>query len=118
MTNAIIESGMPFIADNALHIEQSAAYKTLGDGVKSVELVRRKDEALIFIEAKTTFPNPNNSGDRFDLESNEIRDKFVHSLNLYAANAMGIYSDDVASTNNLSGKTCSLNLCLLFVNTR
>jgi hypothetical protein len=54
MANAIIESGMPFIADNTFRIEESAAYRALGDGIKSVEFVRRKDEALMFIEAKTT----------------------------------------------------------------
>jgi len=35
MRNTIVESEMPFIADNAFHIEKSLAYMNLGIGNKS-----------------------------------------------------------------------------------
>jgi hypothetical protein len=105
MNNAIIESGMSFITDNTFHIEKSTAYTALGEGIKSVEFVRRKDKALMFVEAKATFANPSNNGQNFDDETNEITDKFIHSLNLYAAIAMGLYTEDITPTQNLPSKT-------------
>jgi len=88
----INESGMSFIADNAFYIERSPQYAKIGKGVKSVELARVIDTRLMFIEAKTTFPNPNNANckERYDEEISNIRDKFVHSLNLYSCIAVGI----------------------------
>jgi hypothetical protein len=94
MTKTITESGMVFISDNAFHIERSPYYLTLGDSVKSVELVRAKDDKLLFIEAKSSFPKPDipdgAKSARFDDEIGFIRDKFIHSLNLYSAMDVGV----------------------------
>lgn len=104
MRNTITESGMEFIADNVFHIEKSPAYARLGGDVKSVEFVRAKDNKLLFIEAKSSFPNPNNpapnpdkedkTGDElFQEEISDICDKFTHSLNLYSAVDVGVTED-------------------------
>jgi hypothetical protein len=104
MSDTITESGMEFIANNAFHIEKSLVYTRLGDRIKSVEFVRAKDNKLLFVEAKSSFPNPNNptpnpdKGNKtcrelFHEEILDICDKFTHSLNLYSAVDVGITDD-------------------------
>jgi hypothetical protein len=96
------QSGMDFVADNAFHIEESSLYKKIGDGVRSVELIRIKDNMLVFVEAKTTFPNPDNPSEenfaRFQSEIYEVCEKFIHSLNLLSSVEVGVteekYPDD------------------------
>jgi len=94
MDNIINESGMDFIVDNAFEIEKSKIYKELGEGIKSVEFVRVIDDMLLFVEAKTTFPNPNNPSEnepnKFLDEVEDICDKFIHSLNLYLSIEVGV----------------------------
>jgi hypothetical protein len=95
---------MNFIADNVFPIEKSTVYTGLGDSVKSVEFVRAKGGKLLFVEAKSSFPNPSNpkpnpdKGDRtgyelFREEIEDICDKFTHSLNLYSAVDVGVTKD-------------------------
>ena len=101
MSDTIIESGMKFIADNSFRIEKSSVYSQLGRNIKSVEFVRSMGNKLLFIEAKSSFPNPNNlspsphkdfktGSELFQEEIDNIYDKFIHSLNLYAAIAIGV----------------------------
>ena len=113
MTDVIVESGIPFVAENVFHIENTAAYKNLGSGIKSVEFVRRKNEVLVFVEAKTTFPNPNNSETKFNIASADIADKFIHSLNLFASIILGLYTDDISATDNLSSKSTTITFILV-----
>ena len=58
----IQESGMtfgPFQEDQIYWIEKASAYKSLGQGIKSVEFVYKKNaDKLFFIEAKSSSPNP------------------------------------------------------------
>jgi len=104
MNSIIIESGMNLIADNIFHIEKSPLYKRLDNNIKSVEFIRAKNNKLIFVEAKSSFPNPNNpmsniekgsknGAELFRAEIVDICDKFIHSLNLYAAVAVGATDD-------------------------
>jgi hypothetical protein len=90
----ITESGMDFISDNIFHIEQSCLYKSLGKEIRSVEFIRIKDENLMFIEAKTSFPNPDNPSEenkmRFQNEVDEICEKFTHSLNMLSSISLGV----------------------------
>jgi hypothetical protein len=117
MSKTIIESGMAFIADNMFHIEKSTTYTRLGDSVKSVEFVRAKENRLLFIEAKSSFPNPGNlmpnpfkrhktGSELFQEEILDICDKFTHSLNLYAAIDVGVmesnFPADFTSADNVS----------------
>ena len=92
MAKTITESGMDFIVDNAFHIEKSDIYTKLNESIKTVEFIRAKDDKLLFVEAKSSFPNPNNpkSFVNFQSETDDICDKFVHSLNLYASILVGV----------------------------
>lgn len=95
------QSGMDFIADNTFHIEKSAIYTNIGEGIKSVEFIRAKEDKLLFVEAKTTLPNPDNPSaenyKRFQEEINDICDKFIHSLNLYASVIIGVNEETFAN---------------------
>lgn len=93
MAKIITESRMNFIADNAFHIEKSDIYTKLRDNsIKTVEFIRAKDDKLLFMEAKLSFPNPNNpeSITKFQSEIDDICDKFIHSLNLYTSIVIGV----------------------------
>jgi len=97
MDNIIKESDMDFVADNTFHIEDATFYKNnlRQKGIKSVEFIRARDNSLIFVEAKTTFPKPYDDPDteeheRFDNEVNNVCEKFVHSLNMYASVKVGV----------------------------
>ncbi len=83
---------MEIIADNAFHIEKSGCYTKLKDCIKTVELIRAKGDNLMFIEAKSSFPNPKDSESivKFQSGIDDICDKFIHSLNLYASIAIGV----------------------------
>jgi hypothetical protein len=116
MADFIFESGIQFVADNTFRIEASTAYKGLGGGIKTVEFVRRKDNALMFVEAKKTFPNPAYNGEQFETQSTEIADKFIHSLNLYAAIALGVQSDEISVTNNATDKNTTIVFVLVIRN--
>jgi hypothetical protein len=86
-------SDMDFISDNAYVIEESSARLACGDGIRSVEFIRRKNMSLLFIEAKTTIANPENSPQPYEIEISEICEKFIHSLNLLSAVKLGIVAD-------------------------
>jgi len=101
MINLIRESGMDFIAENTFRIEESTTYTNIGEGIKSVEFIRAKGDKLLFVEAKTTFPNPDNPSAenyiRFQEEITDICDKFIHSLNLYASVKIGVNEEAFAN---------------------
>ena len=97
MANIITESGMDFIADNTFHIEHSPLYtdKLSGNRIKTVEFIRVKDNNLIFLEAKTTFPKPDDNPNaeesgRFEIALKKVCEKFIHSLNLYSSVKVGV----------------------------
>ena len=97
-----------FVADNTFHIEKSMLYSKIGENIKSVEFIRLKDKELLFIEAKTTFPNPDNSSEenfeRLQIEVNEICEKFIHSLNLFSSIKTYVNEDEFAADFALSEK--------------
>jgi len=102
MHKIIHESEMDFIADNSFHIEASDVYKNIGEGVRTVEFIRIKNDVLHFVEAKPSFPNPNNPNKdnetKFQSAIDKICEKFIHSLNLFLSVEIGIaeehYPDD------------------------
>jgi hypothetical protein len=111
MSKIITESGMNFIADNTFHIEKSSLYTQLGDSVKSVEFIRAINGKLLFVEAKSSFPNPSNTTpnpnknnktgkELFCEEITDICDKFTLSLNLYAAAYVGVTNGELPSDYN------------------
>jgi len=104
MADIITESGMDFVANNTFHIEKSQLYTNLGEGVHSVEFIRAKDNTLLFVEAKTTFPNPEKSEENFQTQINDICDKFIHSLSLYSSVEVGVNEKMFANDFVLSEK--------------
>ena len=94
MSDTITESGMCFFADNAFYIEKSPLYTRLNGGIKSVEFVRVLDKKLMFVEAKTAFANPHNPDKdnyaKFRSSVDEICEKFIHTLNMYASVEVGV----------------------------
>lgn len=88
MKITIQESGMnfgPFAEDSVLKLEKSELYKSLGNNIKSVEfIVYSGENRIIFIEAKSSSPKPQNDID-FDRYITEIYKKFVHSVDLFFA---------------------------------
>ena len=94
MAEVITESGMDFIADNTFHIEKSELYSGIGEGVRSVEFIRVIDDRLLFVEAKTSFPNPNNPSsenlEKFQTAIEDICEKFIHSLSLFSSVKVGV----------------------------
>ncbi len=113
MNKPISESGMLFNTNSTFYIEKSPSYTDLGSGIKSVEFIRRKDKALLFIEAKTSFPNPSNNEERFSSESKDITEKFIHSLNLYASIALGLRAEDISATKNVNEVNTEVKLVLV-----
>ena len=98
----ITESNMNFIVDtgDTYHIEKSQAYIGICGSIKTVEFIRQKDNNLLFIEAKTTLTNPDNSANPVELFNNEISDiceKFIHSLSLLSAVQIGVISETLPS---------------------
>ena len=89
MVKTQTHSEMEFAADNSFSIEKAGLNQHFGEEVKTVEFIRAKDNKLSFIEARTTFPNPDNSSESFSAQVCEVCDKFVHSLNMYAAVDVG-----------------------------
>jgi hypothetical protein len=116
MAKIITESGMDFIADNTFHIEKSDIYTKLKNGIKTVEFIRAKENKLLFVEAKSSFPNPNNptSITKFQSEIEDICNKFIHSLNLYASIVIGVNMQLLPDFQ--SAIKVSLNFVLIFNN--
>jgi hypothetical protein len=112
----ITESSMAFLANkyDTYHIEQSKAYDSVkGESVKAVEFIRRVGQDLRFVEAKTSFPNPDNSDnppERFPEAISDICDKFAHSLSLLSAVKVGIIQDTLPLYLNYTG-----NVSLKFI---
>ncbi|MFR5761578.1 MAG: hypothetical protein ACLUFI_08300 [Oscillospiraceae bacterium] len=96
----IVESGVnfgPYAEDNLFYIEKSDLYKSLGAGIKTTEFVLRANElepAILFVEAKTNAPNPENRDDsaekrkKFEEFYTEVPQKFVDSFEIYTAKLM------------------------------
>jgi hypothetical protein len=90
----ITESGMDFIADSddTYHIEKSSAFSSVGGSVKTVEFIRKIDNVLWFVEAKSIFPDEEDRRKQGEW-IRAICDKFLHSLNLYCAIKLEIVID-------------------------
>ena len=98
----IHESGVdfgPYREEELFHIEQSELYRDLGQGLKATEFVLQADNNIIFVEAKTNAPNPENRDDslekreKFETFFREVPDKFIDSLGVYTAALLKRYPD-------------------------
>ena len=94
------DSDMFFVKDNTFRIDKSPVYESVkSNGVKVVEFIRVKENELIFVEAKKSLHNPEKgeeSGKYFRQEIEKIRDKFIHSLNLFSSVKVGIRDEAFA----------------------
>jgi hypothetical protein len=106
-------SGMNFVSDNAYPFEESRAYLGIGEGVRTVELVRVKDNKMIFIEAKSTIANPENKQGAYLRETDLICDKFIHSLNILSAVKIGVIEDSLPSAFNAVNRVSLLFVLVL-----
>ncbi|MDR3011825.1 MAG: hypothetical protein LBU70_01270 [Chitinispirillales bacterium] len=91
-TISIPESGLnfgPYEETDLFYVEKSSIYKSLQkSSTKTVEFILRiRDDEILFVEAKSSFPNPENpeSLDKFKHSVEEIYNKFAHSINLFFA---------------------------------
>lgn len=92
----IKESGMTFgdyPTETVFYIEQSDFYRHIGSGVLTVEFILKKPQQLLFVEAKSSSPIPGNEMDFHDF-IDEISNKFIHSLEMFAAQLIKIRDED------------------------
>jgi len=84
------ESGMifRFPAKDCFHIEKSSTYLSISSYVKICECIVRKNNSIIFIEAKSSFARKQ-SKDDFKKNVKDICDKFYNSILLYAGLLIG-----------------------------
>jgi len=117
MVNTITESGMDFVDENVFHIEKSRLYTNLNDGVRSVEFVRIKDDKLIFVEAKASFPNPDNpceeNLEKFKSAIEELCEKFIHSLHLLSSVKLGVQIESLPIEFSLPERTSLVFLLVI-----
>lgn len=100
----ITESGAafgPYREEELFPIEKTQLYTSLGEGVKMVEFLWKKGgkPILLFVEAKTNCPNPDNRDEtvekrkKYEEFYTDVTDKFVDSLGVYTAALLGRYED-------------------------
>ena len=92
----------PYDEKDLFHIEKSELYKSLGEGLKTVEFILRASTTepnVIFLEAKKNAPNPKNR-DKSEQQKKDfekfytgVPDKFVDSLGIYTAALLKRYHD-------------------------
>lgn len=97
--HVIEESGIlfgKFEQDRLLVIENSSIQKKAGKGIKTVEfLYLTENNNLLFLEAKKSCPNVANRDEtiekqiKYEEYFSDIADKFIDSLNMFAATALG-----------------------------
>ena len=108
---SIPESGVvfgPYDEKDLFYIEKSKLFGSLGTGLKTVEFVRRTKTGVLFVEAKTNVPNPENKDsseekrEKFEEFYTDVPDKFVDSLGIYTAAILKRYGDTSEIGENLS----------------
>jgi len=95
-TITIDESGMtfgPYPSGHCFHIEKSALYTDIRQGVKMAEFLllhadRDRPTMLWVVEAKSSSPRPKNDPD-FGQFIMEIREKWINVLSLVLASRLG-----------------------------
>jgi hypothetical protein len=98
---------MLLIVDDAYFIEESETYKQIrSEGIKTVEFVRLRKNKLMFIEAKETFAQEDQLNREYDFqtESQNVADKFAHSLNLLSSIALNVKEGDISAVASQSVK--------------
>lgn len=85
----ITESKMvfgPYDEEDVFEIEKSELNQMAGEGINTVEFMLVRDiSKVLFIEAKSSTPRESTNKERFDEFIEEIREKFIHSFELFHA---------------------------------
>lgn len=94
-----IESKMvfgPFNEADIFEIERSNVNQLIGEHIRTVEFImRRADEQILFIEAKSSSPQEQTGKERYDEFITEIVEKFVQSFEIYHALRYNRYRTDM-----------------------
>ena len=111
----IEESGMnfgPFDENNVFHIEKSKVYCKIKENVKIVEFILKRNDALLFIEGKSSSPQnlqisvTINKGNEIEVVNYpspyilEVYNKFNNALNLLLSTNLKCYNDENNEINN------------------
>mgnify|MGYP005840200619 CR=1 FL=1 len=92
-----VESEMrfQFCEDKSFYIEKSHVYdkRLKGNGVSSVECITLFRNKVVFIEAKSSAPNPETSNERFADFIHHVVKKFKDSLSLCESMHSGLWPD-------------------------
>ena len=97
MVKIVYHSKMGFIYDNVFPIEERGLNVRLGEGIRTVEFIRCMKGKLVFVEARTTFAQTDgidiSVGKSLQTQTQEIVEKFIHSLNMYTAIKIGVIDE-------------------------
>jgi len=112
----IVESGMIFGGhdeSDLFHMEESPIREMLG--LRTVEFVlRHRDNEILLVEAKSSSPKPGNL-EKFDDFIEEIRDKFIHTLDLYFSIIVNRQTADEMPAGFKTADYSSVKIILLLV---
>lgn len=122
----IEESGAifgPFNEADLFHIEKSEILRKLGDKIKTVEfvVVRNDNQALVFVEAKSTCPNAANRHENEEKEKkyekffHDVAHKIEDSIRVTLAAILGRYGITRDVGQNMQGLTALAKRPLQFV---
>lgn len=126
MNKIIEESGVvfgPFDSRDLFHIEKSEVLHGLGKGIKTVEfvLVRSKNQALIFLEAKQSCPNKSHCNEsqtkrkKYEDYFQSIVNKIEDSIRITVAAILGRYGQTDEVGENMQGASSLGSRPLQFV---
>lgn len=101
----ILESNMtfgPFPKENVFYIEKSELYTAIGQNVKIAEFILKKNDSLIFIEAKSSSPKQlkKEDGSPSDFVV-EISDKLRNSFELFMSANLKVANDEKCEASTL-----------------
>lgn len=87
----------PYKEEDVFYIEKSNLYNNIKPQVKIAEFILKRKNALIFIEAKSSVPNPNGEKpENFNTYIDKIVEKFNNSLDiLLSAKLNRIANDEI-----------------------
>lgn len=123
--NTIEESDIlfgEFEPERVFVMENSEVQKKAGKGIKTVEfLYLTENENLLFIEAKKSCPNAENKDEteekqkKYEEFFRDVTDKFVDSLNMFAATALGKNNECNIGDNFIKRKTTYENVSIKLI---
>lgn len=91
----------PFDENDVFYIEQSTLYKKLGENVKIAEFIFKKRDSIVFVEAKSSAPNPKgNIPEDFATYIQKISQKLNNTFTLLLSAKLKIAKDSEQETEN------------------